>query len=176
MKASALILLPLIAACAAREPAPLIIPERPAPVIENAKIDSETLQKIEHILERIYRLSERTSLENLGRGSMSESVALMDIGEPAARVISMKLKEKNNWRYRFWLVDMLGYVGGEGNITPLIEVVEDSSENIRVRLRAAESLRELRLSRALPALLISRDIVADQRVLEEINKSIEYLR
>ena len=138
--------------------------------------DPETIQKVEHILNRVKNISERTLLDDLGRSTMGESVSLMDIGEPSALIIAMKLKEPGNWKYRFWMVDMLGYVGGEMNITPLIEIIEDSSEDIRVRLRACESIKEMKLQQAVPALLISRDIVNDKRILEEINKSIEYLR
>ncbi len=159
--------------CAPTRP-PVI--EEVYPVTRVEEIDTETRQRVEHILGRIRTASREKTLENLGRSTMSESVALMDMGDRIAPILIQELKSGSNWKFRFWLVDMLGFVGGYGNILPLVEVIEDNSEREKVRLRACESIKELRLPEAVRYLLVSREIVSNPRVKAEIQKAIDFLR
>ena len=160
--------------CAGKAPPDV---KRPLPSLEHKnEVDPETRQRVEHILRRVKRASESRSLENLGRTTMNEAVVLMDLGNDISSIIIKALKQNGNWKYRFWLVDILGFVGGTGNIIPLVEVIEDTSEHLEVRLRACESLKELRLPSAIPHLLIARELVNESAVKEAIQKAIDFLR
>jgi len=149
---------------------------RPVSVSADKKADVELAQKVEHILNKVYKIAQKNELDYLGRSTMSESVELMDMGAKVIPVLVEKLKVTDNWKLRFWIVDIMGYIPSKDNILPLIEVIEDNTEREEVRLRSCESLRELKYKNAKEHLLISIDIVNNKRVKEEINKTINYLR
>jgi hypothetical protein len=138
--------------------------------------DIETRQKAKHILEKVEETAREYDLDYLGRNTMSESVWIMELGHRAIPVLVEKLKESSNWKFSFWIVDILGYIKSRENILPLVEVIEDDSQTQIVRLRACESLREMRFNKAIEHLVVSADLVKNYRIREEINKTIEFLR
>ncbi|MFW6134290.1 MAG: HEAT repeat domain-containing protein [Elusimicrobiota bacterium] len=140
------------------------------------KIDMETGQKVEHILKRVREIALKHDLEYLGRNTMNESVELMDIGSVVSPFVVRKLKQARNWRFRYWLVDILGYIVSNDNVIPLIEIIEDDSEKKEVRLRACESIKELRYPSAVKHLVISKDIVDDNDIKKKIKDTIDYIR
>ncbi len=160
----------LIAGCA-KTPPPVIVVPPPA-----GEIDTETIQRVENILERVKNLADSVSLDRLGSSTMNESVILMDIGEGAVPLLIRDLKTSDNYRYRYWLVDLMGYMNTPHGIIPLVEVIEDEGEEEKVRMRACESIKELRYPKAIDYLLISRDLVRNDSVRENIDKAIGYLR
>ncbi|GEM_PF-1880056 len=143
---------------------------------EIERIDEETKQKIESILYRVEEIARENPLEYVGKNTMSEAVEIMDTGPQTAPILIGWLKGTRNWKMRFWIVDMLGYVGGVDNILPLIEVIENPDENIHVRLRACESIKELKYRSAIDYLVVSRDIVDNINVKRKIEEVIEFLR
>ncbi|MFH1416549.1 MAG: HEAT repeat domain-containing protein [Elusimicrobiota bacterium] len=140
------------------------------------KVDEETAQKVRKTLEKVRKMASQSSLDYLGRNTMNESVMLMDLGPAVSSILVEELRTTSDWKYRFWLVDMLGFLPTPDNIIPLIEVLEDYTENVSVRLRACESLKELKYREAVEHLMISRDMVKSQKIAEKIDESIGYLR
>ncbi len=146
------------------------------PVVPKKKIDTETWQKAESVLEKVEEIAKEYDLGYLGRNTMNESVEMMDIGTAVSPVLVEKLKVSQNWKFRFWIVDILGFIANKDNIIPLIEVIENNTEKEIVRLRACESLKELKYSRTIEHLLISKDMVKNRSVKEKIDETIEFLR
>ena len=151
-------------------------PTPPAPVPSVSEIDTERRQKAEYILKKVESIAEKHNLDYLGLSTMSEAVEIMDIGAAAVPVLVKKLKDSANWKLRYWIVDIMGYIPCRSNIVPLIEVIEDSREKEIVRIRACESLKELRYRESYEYLLISRDIVKNINVREKIEEVIKYIR
>lgn len=149
---------------------------RKTPVGFREGIDDEIYQKIERILKRVENVARQHDLDYLGRSTLKESVEIMELGVKVSHVLVEKLKLTGNWKFRFWIVDMLGYIPNRDNIVSLIEVIEDSTEEELVRLRACESLEELSYLQAIEHLLISMDMVENKGVKRKINETIEFLR
>ena len=158
-----LLILFFISGCAVniREKPPIITPK----FVEG---DTERKQKAEYILKKVENIARYHNLDYLGRSTMSEAVEIMDIGAGAIPVLVRKLKDSANWKLRYWIVDIMGYIQSRSNIVPLIEVVEDNMEKEIIRIRACESLKELRYRKAYEYLLISRDIVKNINVKRKI--------
>ncbi len=169
--ASAALSLSLLSGCA-KMPPPVVLAPPPPP----GEIDTETLQRAEKILDTVKNRAKLVSLEMLGSSTMNETVQLMDIGDGAVPILIRDLKTSNNYKYRYWLVDLLGYMNTPRSIIPLVEIIEDEGEKEKVRIRACESIKELRYPKAVDYLLISRDLVRNDRVRENIEKVIYYLR
>jgi hypothetical protein len=144
--------------------------------ISSEKIDAETIQKIDKILDRIRNMALKHQLEYVGRNTMVEAVQIMDIGSSASVVLIGRLKTADNWKFRFWIVDLMGYIPSRDNILPLIEIVEDPREKEIIRVRACESLKELNYKKSLEQLLISMDIVENPVIRETIRKTVGYIR
>lgn len=145
-------------------------------VVHRMGMDDEIYQKIKSILEGVEDIARQHDLDYFGRSTLKESVEIMELGAKASPVLVERLKMSKNWKFRFWIVDMLGYIPHRDNIVPLIEVIEDCTEEEIVRLRACESLKELNYLQAVEHLLISMDMIENDRVKEEINETIEFLR
>ncbi len=145
-------------------------------VVPKKKIDTETWQKAESVLKKVEEIAKKYDLGYLGRNTMNESVEMMDIGTAVSPVLVEKLKVSQNWKFRFWIVDILGFIANKDNIIPLIEVIEDNTEKEIVRLRACESLKELKYFQTIEHLLISKDMIKSRSVKEKIDETIEFLR
>ena len=148
----------------------------PAAESSRVKIDIETAQKINKILDSVRNTAMEHPLDYLGRNTMAEAVKIMDAGVGASEVLIKRLKTAYDWKFRFWIVDLMGYIPDRDNILPLIEIIEDPLEKDIIRFRACESLKELDYTKSIEQLLISMDLVEDPIVREEIRKTIESIR
>lgn len=140
------------------------------------KIDFETNDKINIVLNKVESLSKTNDLDYLGRSTMNESVEVLDCGAAVSSIIIHRLKISENWKFRYWLVDILGYLGSPENVIALVEVIEDNTEKILVRLRACDSISELNYRHAIKHLNIAETIVKDKVILEKIAETIRNLR
>ncbi|MBN2408015.1 MAG: HEAT repeat domain-containing protein [Elusimicrobia bacterium] len=150
---------------------------RRQPRPEPEKVDPELRQKVEYVLKRVEALSVSADLNALGQSTMSEAVEIMDMGPVTAPVLAEKLKSaSSNWKFRFWIVDLMGYIDTPKVILPLVEVIEDKAENEKVRIRACESLKELKYPQAAEQLAISMQFVDSLRVKLKMEEVINSLR
>lgn len=93
-------------------------------------------------VEAVARLTK--GLDALGRATMPQSVALLELGPDAIAPLSLWLeKGAQDWRMRYWVVDLLGFLKDPDSLKPLVRVVKNSKEAKVVRLRALRSLEEL---------------------------------
>ncbi len=145
-------------------------------ISEEIRLDDDIIQKIEKILVRVERIAEKNNLDYLGRSTMMESVEILDMGKIVSSTLIEKLKISSNWKFRFWIVDIMGFISSKDNIIPLIEVLENNNEKDIVRMRACESLKELGYLKALEHLMISRDIVANKKIRTKITETIDCIR
>jgi hypothetical protein len=150
---------------------------KPPPVTEPASgFDRETRQKIEKTLKTVSSKAANRSLNQLGRSTMKEAVDIMDMGPQVAVLLVEKLKKSGNWKMKYWIVDMLGYIDNSNSIFPLLEIIEDPSEKQQVRLRACETLKELNYKAAVESLHTSAEIVKDIKIKAKILETINALR
>ena len=85
------------------------------------------------------------TLEELGKETLSQSAEILDLGEAAQKPLLEALKDrKKDWKLRFWVVDILGYVGDGASEGALLKAARNSKENKLVRGRAKKALREVR--------------------------------
>ncbi len=168
----------LFSGCAIREPKPDPSTEYEVykPPVREPEIDPEIRQQVLRILETVQNLSQQGSLNYLGQNTMNEAVMIMDMGKKTSPVLGRELRKNFNWKYRYWLVDILGYIEDRNNIIPLIEIIENENENLKVRLRACESLQELGFKESAEQLKISRNIVENEKVKTKIDETISSIR
>ncbi|MGM0568217.1 MAG: HEAT repeat domain-containing protein [Elusimicrobiota bacterium] len=162
----------ILTGCAKKTYSPVV----EIPAVSAEELDPETLQRAIQILNKIKRIASESSLNFLGRTTMNEAVYLMEIGSPIVPLMIKELKTSSNMNYRFWLVDLLGYMNTPKGIIPLVEVIEDEREDEKVRIRACISIKSLGYPAAVDYLLISRDLVSNKNVLNHIEETIEFLR
>jgi hypothetical protein len=154
--------------CSARQP---VTVDKPA-----VGLDKEKQQRIEKILDSVSQKASRMSLESLGRSTMKESVDIIDMGPLAVSHLIRRIKKTRNWKMRYWLVDMLGYIDSRDGLWPLLEIIEDPAEKEEVRLRACETLKELNYSDIADNLQLSAEIVKNIKVKEKIIETINLIR
>jgi HEAT repeat protein len=97
-------------------------------------------------LKRVEAISRsEASLERFGKSTLSESAILLDLGSEAQPELLRSLRKKQgDWKLRYWVIDMLAYVGDPSAEKILVKISKSRKENPQVRKRAAESLREIK--------------------------------
>lgn len=76
------------------------------------------------------------------------------------------------WKFRFWCVDMAGYLKNGKLAQILYSVVADRNERLEIRMRAVVSLREMKKKPMLKKLFLKTKEVS---IREEVAKAILYL-
>jgi len=80
-----------------------------------------------------------------------------------------------HWKFRYWACELLGYIEDERNILPLIAVIEDPSEQEKIRFCALQAVAEMANSETIEYLEVAEQIVQNGALREEITKIIEKL-
>lgn len=83
------------------------------------------------------------NLDLIGKKTMKQSQEIMDIGKDASLPLIKNFQNSDNYKLRYWIVDILGYLQDERNLYILEEIVQDEEENFKVRKKAAESILEI---------------------------------
>lgn len=73
---------------------------------------------------------------------MRQSAEMLNIGPCAVYELSCLL-DHPDWKVRFWIVDMLGYLENPDGVRPLQRVIGDERELDIIRERARLSLRRV---------------------------------
>lgn len=73
---------------------------------------------------------------------MKHGVEIMRIGETAVYALSLYTTHPD-WKVRFWIVDMLGYLNNPDAKRPLIRILRNEHEKDIVYERAWKSLKSL---------------------------------
>ncbi len=174
----------LISSCAT-------IPEKPLPakipqdywLQKKESVGRAKREKIQGALGSVFRkaLSAKT-MDEFGIITMNESIALLEEeGDSAPFVAEVILgreqwssgaPQPSFWKFRFWCVDMAGYLMDKKLAEVLYAVAADRNERPEIRMRAVLSLREMRMEQFLRELFLMTE---DVSVREEVAKSILYL-
>jgi hypothetical protein len=104
--------------------------------------DGAQARRIVHQVELISRRC--GGLDDLGRNTLKQSTVLMKMGPSAVYVLSNSLTTPD-WKVRFWIADLMGYLGNADAQRPLFRLLQNQNENIRVRRQAYRSLRKLKI-------------------------------
>ncbi|RLD17211.1 MAG: hypothetical protein DRI36_04500 [Caldiserica bacterium] len=136
-------------------------------------VKPEIKVKIKAILKEVEDLSFKyKNLESFGIATMKQSAEILEFGKIASPFVIEALYLSKNFNYKYWLVDILGYLKDKRNILPLLSIVEDENEEIEIRKRAVESVAEIGGKEAIKFLKDSYKIVKNEEVKEKIAEVI----
>jgi hypothetical protein len=153
------------------------VPKKIVPPIPEYRVDEETEKRIKEYLNQVEEICQNSeSLDVVGQSTMTQSAKLIDLGKAASPMLVGVVQDKTkHWKFRYWAVDLLGYIDDEGNILPLVAVIEDSAEEEKIRFCAVQAIAEMDKPEAIEYLEVSEQIVESESLMEEIRKVIEKL-
>ncbi len=103
-----------------------------------AQIVESTLAQVEYLARSM------ETLEHFGKNTLEQASTVLDMGPDACPTLAKWLKNRRkDWKTRYWVADMLAYVGRADSVKPLMRAVRSEKEHRSVRLRALESVEEL---------------------------------
>ena len=131
-------------------------------------------------LEKVMRkAASGRSLESLGISTLKEAVVLLEEPKAAAPFIADAIYGKNlwsgrksepyYWKFRYWCVDMTGYLKEKRFVPILSSIVSGVNERNELRIRAVKALREMKAESILKKLFFQTD---NSAVREEIAKAV----
>jgi len=147
------------------------------PPVPEYRVDEETQKRIKEYLTEVEEICQNSeSLDIVGQSTMTQTVRLIDLGKAASPMLVSVVQDKTkHWKFRYWAVDLLGYIEDEKNILPLIAVIEDPSEEDKIRFCALQAIVEMANPEAIEYLKVAEQIVENNSLREEITKVIEKL-
>jgi len=145
----------------------------PLPVPEYY-VDEKMQKRIKKDITEVEKICQNSeSLDVVGKSTMTQSARLIDLGKAASPVLVSVVQDKTkNWKFRYWAVDLLGYIEDERNILPLIAVIEDSAEQEKIRFCALQAIEEMANPEAVEYLEVAEEIVESGTLREEITNVI----
>ncbi len=145
----------------------------PLPVPEYY-VDEKTEKTIKKNLNEVEKICQNSeSLDIVGKSTMTQSARLIDLGKAASPVLVSVVQDKTkNWKFRYWAVDLLGYIEDEKNILALIAVIEDSADEEKIRFCALQAIAEMANPEAVEYLEVAEEIVENATLREEITNVI----
>jgi len=151
--------------------------KRVPPPVPEYYVDEETQKRIKGYLTEVEEICQNSeNLDVVGQSTMTQSARLIDLGKPALPILVGVIQDKTkDWKFRYWAIDLLGYIEDEGNILPLIAVIEDPAEQEQVRFCALQAIAEMGNPEAIEYLGVAEQIVEDGALREEITKVMEKL-
>ena len=147
------------------------------------KISPEKKRKIFNALNNVLTKAKKyPGIEQFGINTMKESILILNERKYAAPLIaevilstgawSNKASLPYFWKFRFWCIDMAGYLRKKTIVRVLYDIAGNRNEDKKLRIRAVLSLKELSEKKLLRNLFLK---TGQPEVREEIAKSILYL-
>jgi hypothetical protein len=100
--------------------------------------------RVRSAVQEVAAISRRSgTLDELGRQSMRQSAAVLKEGPGAVYTLSGCLVS-SDWKVRYWIVDIMGYLDNANAERPLLRVLNDTHENESVRQCARRSLMRIK--------------------------------
>jgi len=134
---------------------------------------TEALKKV------MLKAASGSSLESLGISTLKQAVVLLEEPKAAAPFVADAIYGKNlwsgrksepyYWKFRYWCVDMAGYLKEKRFAGMLSSIVSGVNERNELRIRAVKALREMKAESILKKLFFQTD---NSAVREEIAKAI----
>ena len=167
------------------------LPEKPAPekiprnywLLKKQSVGRAKRKKIKDTLDSVFQKALSTKTMNeFGIVTMKESITLLEearVCSPfVAEVIlrrgqwSASSKHPLFWKFRFWCVDMAGYLKDKKLAEILYSAAADRKELPEIRMRAVISLREMKKKQFLKELFLKTEEVF---IREKVAKALLYL-
>ncbi|MCD6413295.1 MAG: HEAT repeat domain-containing protein [Elusimicrobia bacterium] len=148
--------------------------------IRREKIPAEKKNKITKTLYSVL-LKARNSptMDAFGIGTMKESIMILDNPHDAAPAIVSAIEEKGiwkkfagekaYWKFKFWCVDIAGYLKEKKIASLLYEIADDKTEKKEIRNRAIISLSQMKQKNFLRKLF---ETTHEDYLREEIARAI----
>lgn len=97
------------------------------------------------VLSEVRQIASKTkNLEELGKQSLSQATVLLDLKEPVLPVLEqILLAREENWKVRYWVTDLVGYIGNVKTSEKLLKIVTNNKELSLIRRRALDSILEI---------------------------------
>lgn len=97
------------------------------------------------VLSQVRFIASKTkTLEELGKQTLSQAAIFLDMKESALPILHRALKPaEKNWKVRYWVCDLLGYIGNAETSQKLLQIVGDENEVNLTRRRALDSILEI---------------------------------
>lgn len=151
--------------------------KRLPPPVPEYYVDEKMQKRIKKNLTEVEKICQNSeSLDVVGKSTMTQSARLIDLGKAASPVLVSVVQDKTkNWKFRYWAVDLLGYIEDERNILALIAVIEDSADEEKIRFCALQAIAEMGNPEAIEYLEVAEQIVENGALWEEITRVIEKL-
>ena len=109
-------------------------------------LQSDAAQKAEvrAIVNEVQSISKRCrTLDEFGRKTIEQGKKVLSIGECAVYPLSTCLDDNTDWKVRFWIIDMLGYLENPDARRPLLRTINNAAEKEIVKQQAEKSLKRL---------------------------------
>jgi len=167
------------------------LPERPLPakipqdywLLKKQSVRGAKRKKIQDALDSVFRKAQSAkTMDEFGIITMRESIILLEETKACvpfvAEVILGKgqwlvaAKQPSFWKFRFWCVDMAGYLKDKKLAEILYSSAFDKKEPPEIRKRAVLSLREMRKKQFLRELFLKTE---ETSIREEVAKALLYL-
>ncbi len=133
--------------------------------------------RLDAILLDVQRICVDPDLTRIGIRTQGHAAQIMRMGaEAAPRIVRDLRNPRLNWRYRFWLVDLSGYLREPRLAGPLLSIAEDPRAQAAVRRRAVTALVALGAIEMIPDLIRLYRRERDPSVRERIGEGIRKLR
>lgn len=133
--------------------------------------------RLDAILFDVQRICVDPDLTRIGIRTQGHAAHIMRMGAAAApRLVRDLRNPRLNWRYRFWLVDLSGYIREPRLAGPLLSILEDARDQPAVRRRAVTALVALGAKDMIPDLIQLYRRERDPAVRERIGEGIRKLR
>ncbi|HLD29951.1 MAG TPA: HEAT repeat domain-containing protein [bacterium] len=143
---------------------------------EILEISPEQRNRIRTVLKEVERLSGvHRNLDNFGISTMKQAIEIMEAGRKASPLVAEALLATPSSNFRYWLIDILGYLKDDRNLFPLFAVLENENEKRPFRERALESAKEIGGKQVRKMLLDSYSRIDDKNLREKIARVIAEL-
>jgi len=107
--------------------------------------DAALKARVRSIVKAVENISKRSgTLDEFGQRTVGQGKAVLSIGPGAVYALSNCLSAETDWKVRFWIADMMGYLENPDAVRPLTRLRDDSSQDKRVRKQAEESIKRLK--------------------------------
>jgi hypothetical protein len=99
--------------------------------------------RVRSVIKEVENISRHCeTLDEFGMATVSQGKKILSMGPVAVYALSNWL-ESPDWKVRFWITDMLGYLENPDAKRPLLRVIRNGAEKQIVREQAQRSLKRI---------------------------------
>ncbi|MBN1822931.1 MAG: HEAT repeat domain-containing protein [Endomicrobiales bacterium] len=100
-------------------------------------------QRVGRIISAVSEISRGCpDIEELGKQTLAHAQEILDMGPSAVYALSLHMGEPD-WKVRFWIIDIMGYLENYDAKRPLLRAINNRHEKKAVKEQAIKSLKRL---------------------------------